>query len=145
PKRRDDAWADAQAAAKADPSSAAAQYTIGLVALARNDPASAETAFDRTVALNPRAGAASLQLAKLRLARGDTSAALTAAEGAVKAGGDTEAALVLARTLRARGEYDRARRELTARLAGAPDAVRLRVELGWAEVGAGRPAEARAA
>ena len=94
PKRTDAAWADAQAAVKADPASPAAQYTLGLVALARGDTPAAEAAFDRTVALNPRAGAASLQLAKLRLARGDTSAALTAAEGAVKArAGDTEAAL----------------------------------------------------
>ena len=103
PARRDAAWADAQAAAKADPSSPAAQYTLGLVALARHDAQAAEEAFDRAVALNPRAGSAAIELARLRLARGDASAALTAAEAAVRArDGDAESAIVLARALRAR-------------------------------------------
>ena len=140
------AWAEAQQAVKADAESAPAYYTLGLAALARRDTSAAESAFTQTLKLNPRAAAAQLQLAKLQLARGDTSDALNSAEAvALARPNDAEATVVLARSLRARGDTDRARRELSARLEDAFENVPMTVELGWVELTANHPADARAA
>src|SRR5690606_19885606 len=84
--------------------------------------------------------------ARIRLARGDAARAVTAAEAAVTANpDDTEAALLLIRSLRARGETARAERELRSRLAQQPESAPLHVELGWIELGARQLAAARAA
>src|SRR6185295_15158710 len=58
---------------------------------------------------------------------------------------DPDAAILLARSLRARGETDRARRELTARLRTTSDTVPMLVELGRVELAARRSADARVA
>jgi tetratricopeptide (TPR) repeat protein len=88
-----------------------------------------------------------LELAKLRLARGDAAAALTAAEEAVaERPDDADAAVVLARSLRARGDLERARHELASALARKlPSEAALSVELGWVELAANRFEAARAA
>jgi Tfp pilus assembly protein PilF len=97
--------------------------------------------------LNPSAAAAQLELARLRLARGDAAAALTAAEAAVAdRPDDADAAVVLARSLRARGDLDRARRELASALnRKLPAEAALSVELGWVELAAKRSEPARTA
>jgi len=137
---------EADAAVSADRDSPPAQYTLGLAAMARRDYDAADAAFTKTLALNPRAALAKLQLARVRLARGDAAAAQNAAEDAAGARpDDPDATLVLARTLRANGDLDRARRELSARLERAPGAVPMWVELGHVELAAHRPGEARAA
>ncbi len=76
----DEAQVHAQEAVNADRGLPAAHYTLGLIALERRDVAAAEQSFREVVKLNPRAGAAQLQLARLQLARGDAAGALSAAE-----------------------------------------------------------------
>ena len=76
----DEAAAEAREALDLDGSSAAAKYTLGLAALAGNKADEAEQAFRDVLKMNPRAGAARLQLARLQLARGATADALSAAE-----------------------------------------------------------------
>ena len=120
------------AALKRDSGSVEGQYLAGLAALAEQRPDDAELAFEQVVALNPRAAAAHRQLARLRLARGDTGRALTAAERATSLDPlDQTAALLKVRALRAQGDLAGARRELAAHIARDPDAGALRVELGW--------------
>src|SRR5204863_7035773 len=117
--------------------------------LARNDLDGADSAFSQALKMNPRGAAAQLQLAKVRLARGDTAAALNAAEDVVRARPDDgEATVILARSLRARGDLERARRELTSAIGRSqgdtPDAAML-VELGRVELAPNRVDSARAA
>jgi tetratricopeptide (TPR) repeat protein len=91
-------------ALKRDSGSAEAHYLAGLAALAQKRTEEAELAFEQVTTLNPRAGAAHLQLARLRLGRGDTTRAVVAAERAASLQpDDLDAAVLLARTLRARG------------------------------------------
>ena len=68
-----------------DAGSVAAHYTLGLTAIARERFDEAEREFLKVVELNPRAGAAQVQLARLRLAAGDAEGALRAAQKAVEA------------------------------------------------------------
>jgi tetratricopeptide (TPR) repeat protein len=57
---------------------------------------------------------------------------------------DPQAAVLLAQTLRAQGNVDRAARELTRRIADQPDAAPLHVEMGWLSLHRKEPAAARA-
>ena len=57
-----------------DAGSVAAHYTLGLTAIARERFDEAEREFSKVVELNPRAGAAQIQLARLGLAAGDAEA-----------------------------------------------------------------------
>jgi tetratricopeptide (TPR) repeat protein len=121
----------ARHAVKSDEYLVAAHYTLGLALLAERKPAEAEQAFEAAARLSPRAAAPHLQLAKIRLARGDTGAAVAAAEAAARETTDAAATVVLAQTLRARGHVDRAARELTKRLTNSPEPGPLHLELGW--------------
>jgi tetratricopeptide (TPR) repeat protein len=130
--KTDEAAAQAQEAVKAAAGSPAAQYTLGLTAIARNDGAAAEEAFQNVLKLNPRAAAARLQLARLQLARGETAGALQAAEAVSRERpDDPEAAVLVSRSLRAPGDLPRAERELSARLSRKPDSAPLHLEMGW--------------
>lgn len=134
----------ARKAVESDRTSAAAHYTLGLVALRERDTAAAEKAFREVLRLNPRAGAAQLQLARLQLARGDAAAALSAAEQAARQlPNDQEAAVLVSRSLRAQGDLPRAERELNARIEKTPDAAPLHLELGELLLQRGRAPEAR--
>jgi tetratricopeptide (TPR) repeat protein len=127
-----DAASHAREAVKADGGNAAPHYVLGLALAAQRDFSGAERAFEEVTRLNPRAAAAQMQLARLRLARGDASNAVTAAEAAVQARpDDIQGAVLLSQSLRATGQYDRAARALKGTLASAPDAVPLQVENGW--------------
>jgi tetratricopeptide (TPR) repeat protein len=140
------ALTEATAAVRASPDSSAAQYTLGLAEVANRRYDAAEAAFRQTLKLNPRAQAAQVQISRLRLVRGDLAGAETAAEDAASARpDDVQAAVVLARTLRQRGDLDRARRVVTARLQNAADSESGWVELGEIELAAHHLAEARAA
>ena len=82
--------------------------------------------------INPRAGAAQLQLARIHLARGDAKkAAVVAAEAARANPNDVNAAALSVRSLRTAGEGDRAERELDAQLKEHPGSAVLNVEQGW--------------
>jgi tetratricopeptide (TPR) repeat protein len=135
----------AQQAVKADASLLSAQYTLGLAAMAARDFLQAERAFEAAAQINPRAAAPQMQLAKLRLARGDTGGAVAAAEMAASDRPDNpESAVLLAQTLRARGDLERASRELGRRIAAAPDSAPLHVEMGRLHLERGDTAGARA-
>ncbi len=130
--RVDEAAAHAQEAAKIAGGSPAAQYTLGLTSMARNDAGAAEQAFESVLKLNPRAAAARLQLARLQLARGETAGALRQAQEVSKQRpDDPEAAVLMSRSLRARGELPRAERELASRISRKPDSAPLHLEMGW--------------
>ncbi|MGH9142881.1 MAG: tetratricopeptide repeat protein [Vicinamibacterales bacterium] len=129
--RAHEAASEVGAALKSEAGSAEGQYLAGLSALAERRTEDAELAFEQVVALNPRATAAYLQLARLRLARGDAGRALGAAEQAASlAPRDQAATLLKVRALGARGDLLSARRELETAIARDPNASALRLELG---------------
>ncbi len=128
----DEAAKEAQEAVKLAAGSVAAQYTLGLTAVARNDQRGAEAAFQNVLKLNPRAAVARLQLARLQLARGETAQALESAEEVSRQRpDDLDAAVLMSRSLRAQGNLPRAERELTSRILRNPNAAALHVERGW--------------
>ena len=141
------ALAQAREAVKADPYLAAAQFTLGLAAMADRKLDEADKAFEEAVKLSPQAAAARIQQARVKLARGDAGAAVLIAElAANERPTDTEAAVLLAQSLRASGNLDRAANELTSRLAsGRGSAGPLQAELGWLELERGQPVAAKAA
>ena len=140
-----DALTHARAAVKAEPELPGTHYTLGLAAIAAKSPAEAERAFAEVARLTPRATAAQMQLARLRLARGESGGAVTAAEAAAaQRPQDPNAAVLLAQTLRAHGNLDRAARELTRRIAETPNSAPLHLEMGWLLLQKGEAAAARA-
>jgi len=131
-KKLDEAAKEAQEAVKLAAGSIAAQYTLGLTALARQDATGAENAFQSVLKLNPRAAAARLQLARLQLARGAAADALESAEEVSSDNpDDVDAAVLMSRSLRAKGDLPRAERELASRISRNPNASPLHVERGW--------------
>jgi tetratricopeptide (TPR) repeat protein len=127
-----DAVSHATEAVKTDGGNPATHYVRGLAALAQNDLTVAERSFAEVARLNPRAAAAQIQLARIRLARGETAGAVTAAEAIMQARpGNVQGAVLLSQSLRASGQYDRAAREVKQTLTTAPDAVPLHLETGW--------------
>ena len=113
--------------------------------MARNDATAAEQSFQEVLKINPRAAVASLQIARLRLARGETAGAVHAAEEASRERpDDIEAAVLLSRGLRAQGDVQRAQREIAARIARQPNAAALRLEMGWLSLQRGDRPAARA-
>ena len=130
--KSDEAAKEAQDAVKLAAGSVAAQYTLGLTAVARNDQSAAEAAFENVLKLNPRAAAARLQLARLQLARGEAAEAFESAEQVSRERPDNiDAAVLMSRSLRAQGNLPRAERELTSRISRNPNAAPLHVERGW--------------
>jgi tetratricopeptide (TPR) repeat protein len=112
----------AQGAVKATPTSAAAHYTLGLVHSAMHDSASATTAFNEVLRLNPRAAAAQLHLSRLQLAQGALTETVQLAESALKnAPGSTEARMTLASGLIAQRDFTRADPLVTALLKEYPN------------------------
>ena len=145
--RTAEAVTQAREAVKADPDLPVAQYTLGVAAFAARQLEEAEKAFEAAVKLSPQASAARMQLARVKLARGDTAGAVSVAElAANERPGDSEAAVLLAQSLRINGNLDRAAGELTTRLAaGRGNRSPLHAELGWVELQRGEAAAARAA
>lgn len=140
-----DALAHAREAVKAAPDSSSSHYALGLAAVAARQNDEAERAFEEAARISPRAAAAQSQLARIRLARGDAAAAVSAAEAAVHhRPADVEAAVLLSQTLRAQGNTDRATRELTRRLAANADSAPLHLEMGWVQLQRRNFADARA-
>jgi putative PEP-CTERM system TPR-repeat lipoprotein len=143
--KADEAAAEAEAAVKLAPNSVAAQYTLGLTAVGRQDGAAAERAFEAALKLNPRAAAARLQLARLQLARGEAAGALESAEEVSRQHPeDVEAAVLMSRSLRAQGDLPRAEREMATRISRSPAAAPLHLEMGWLALQRHQLAAARA-
>lgn len=127
-----DALVQAREAVKADPTLPSTHYTVGLAALADRKFDEAEKAFEEVTRISPRATGAQLQLSRLRLARGEAAGALTAARDAAQQRPDSpEAAILVARSLRAQGDTAKAWAELSSRVAAHPQSVPLHIEMGW--------------
>jgi tetratricopeptide (TPR) repeat protein len=118
----DEALVQANAAVSADPNSAAAHFTLGVVHDRRREGPDAVKSFNEVLRLNPRAAAAQIQLSRLNLSTGDRDAALRHAEEAKQAEPTNAAArIVLARTLLARGDLARAEIEISELLRVLPN------------------------
>ena len=136
----------AREAVKADSGSPEAQYVLGQATLAAGTIDDAEAAFKQVLAINPRAAAARLQLARLQLAKGEPARAVsTAQEAARQRPDDPAAAVLIARSLRAQGDPGRAQRHVTAALKSHPRVPELHVEIGWIALGRRDHAAAAAA
>jgi tetratricopeptide (TPR) repeat protein len=107
----------------------------------------AAKAFEETLKLSPQAAVARMQLARVKLAQGDAAGAVSMAERAANGRpADADAAVLFAQALRLSGDPDRARAELTKRLAaGQASDAPLHTELGWVELQRGEAAAAQAA
>jgi tetratricopeptide (TPR) repeat protein len=142
-----EAVAHAREAVKGDPYLPAAHYALGLAAFADRSLDEAARAFEEAVKLSPQAAAARMQLARVKLAQGDAASAVSIAElAANERPADVDAAVLLAQSLRASGDPDRAAGELTSRLAARRGGeAPLHTELGWVELQRGEAAAARAA
>jgi tetratricopeptide (TPR) repeat protein len=100
---------------EADANSALAHYTLGLAQLARGQREAATQSFTESLRINPKAGAAELQLSRLNLESGNTEEALRRAENVRKAQPrNLEARLGVARALLGSRELRRAEAELQA-------------------------------
>jgi tetratricopeptide (TPR) repeat protein len=123
-KKLDEALDRAKAAVAADPQSAPAQYTLGVVHDLRREVPDAIKAYNEVLRLNPRAVAAQVELSRLNLATGDGDAALRYAEEAKQTEPANAAArVVLARSLLVRGQLRRAENEITELLRGQPNSA----------------------
>ena len=91
----------AEAAVKATPTSASAQFLLGRAMLATGDRQGAEEAFAEVLRLNPRAAAAQTELARLKLAAGEGEAGLQLAQrrGQAAQPGNNDARVLLVRAL----------------------------------------------
>jgi tetratricopeptide (TPR) repeat protein len=126
-----DALVQAREAVKADGTAPGTHYTVGLALLAVHKPEEAEKAFEEVIRLAPRAAGAQLQLARLRLARGEAAGALTAARDAAQQRPDSpEAAVLVSRSLRAQGDVAKAWSEVSAGVARHPESAALHIEMG---------------
>ena len=129
--RRDEAIESIRSAVDADPTLAAAQFTLGRAYAARGDFPGAEAAFREVLKINPSASAAQTELSLLQLAAGTVAAALSTAEAAVKSQPERlEARLALIRSLLAAKQFDRAGRELQPLLLAHPEIAALHVQSG---------------
>ena len=105
----DDASKAARAAIELDPRVALAHFIVGTVEFKRKNYDEAERAFRQVLQLNRLTAEAKVELARTKLAEGETSEALALAESA---GRSVDARLVVARALIADGQTARARTEL---------------------------------
>lgn len=129
--KRDAAFDRAKAAAEANPRSVRAQLALGRLYAARGDVAGAESAFAAVQRLDPRAGVAELELAKLQLASGGGPAALQRSrEALARAPGSLDARLALVRSLLATGDLARADAEIAALRTTHPDTAAVVLQAG---------------
>jgi tetratricopeptide (TPR) repeat protein len=116
-----DARDQAQAAVKADPNSAAAHYTLGVLQDQLRQRKEAIASFGEVLRLNPRAAAAQVYLSRLNLQEGTPDAAVTFAEGALtNAPGNPEARSSLIRGLIGKRDVARAEQEVATLLKQFP-------------------------
>jgi tetratricopeptide (TPR) repeat protein len=107
--KSDEAYKAARAALDLDPRVALAHFIVGTVEFKRKNYDDAEHAFREVLQLNRMTTEATVELARTKLAEGQTSEALALAESA---GRGVEARLMVARALIADGQTARARAEL---------------------------------
>lgn len=128
--RIDEAAKAADAAIAANASSAEAQFVRGRVLRAKGNFDKAEEAFNEVLRLNPRAAAARVELARLRIRSGADDAVTVATEAAKADPRSLDARLTLARALMSKRDYARAQAVLTAVVAAAPDVAAIHAQMG---------------
>ena len=128
--RIDEATQAAEAAVSANASSAEAQFVRGRVLRAKGSFDKAEAAFNEVLRLNPRASAARVELARLRIRSGADDAVAMATEAAKTDPRSLDARLTLARALMARRDYAKAQGVLTGVLSAAPDVAAVHAQMG---------------
>jgi cellulose synthase operon protein C len=107
-RRLDEALTVATKAVNSAPTSAPAQYTLGLVHAARHENAPAMNAFKETLRLNPRVADAQIQLSRLSLASGKPGEALSYAEAANQQMSTPASRVTVAYALLGKGDIGRA-------------------------------------
>jgi putative PEP-CTERM system TPR-repeat lipoprotein len=131
--RREEALPVVKAAVAAEPTSIAAQFTLGRVYAARGDTDGAKAAFRAVLKQNPSATAAQIELATIELSTesGNSGAAVRALDNAAKDGPSTlDSRIAIVRGLLKAQEFDRAERELRALTEQAPDVAAVHVQSG---------------
>jgi tetratricopeptide (TPR) repeat protein len=144
--RLDEALEKARAAVAADPRSAPAQYTLGVVSERRRDNATAIKAFTEVLAIDPRLSDAQVYLSRLNLEAGNPEGALQHAQDAKRTEPASVAARVaLVRSLLARGDVKNAETEVRVLAKALPNDATVQFLNGAQLVAAGRMADGRAA
>src|SRR5687767_1794631 len=128
--RLDEAAKAADAAVAANATSAEAQFVRGRVLRAKGSYDKAEAAFNEVLKLNPRAAAARVELARLRIRSGAEDAVAVATEATEADPRSLDARLTLARALMAQREYVKAQDVLTKVLSAAPNVAVVHAQLG---------------
>lgn len=143
--RLDEARNELEVAVRLDPGFADAYMDLGRIARLVQDPAGAERAYRRAVALGSAEEAAYFELSSLYAERGDAVHAAEVQRQLVQRfPGSADAHYVLAEGFLGRGDMTRAESELRAALALAPDRVEARRELGLLLLADGRFEQAAA-
>jgi tetratricopeptide (TPR) repeat protein len=142
----DNALTQARAATLADPRSVQAQFQLGRLHAQLNQFVEAEKAFAEVLALNPRAAAARLELARVQLAAGHVDASIQTVRQALSdLPADPFARLLLARGLIARRELSQAHSEMSALIARYPHVAAVHSQMGILALARGDRAAARKA
>jgi tetratricopeptide (TPR) repeat protein len=122
-KKEKAALEPAQLAVKANPQSAIAHFTLGLVQNALRLRKEAIAEFGEVLRLNPRASRAQLYLSRLNLIEGQPDSAVTFAESALSTSpNDPEARVSLVQALLARRDASRAAEQVATLLKAYPKA-----------------------
>jgi tetratricopeptide (TPR) repeat protein len=144
--RTTDAFQALQAAIDCDSSLVEAHFLLGKLYAARGDAGGATKSFTQVLTLNPRAAAAQVELAKLRVASGSPDQALRLARDAARsAGNQLEVRLTLIRTLIATKQFADADREIRRLLDENPSNADAQVQRGFMAMAMKNPPAARAA
>ena len=144
--KTDEALGEAQQAVKLDPRNAEAHYLLGTIHQAKRDLDAAAKSFAEVLRLNPRAASAQVQLSLIELERDALpSARVLAEQAAALEPGNLTAHVVLARSLLASGDLDRAAAITRSLLEGAPQVAAVQNQAGMLALAKGDRAGARAA
>lgn len=144
--RVDAAVADAREAVKHDPSLAATHKVLGDALQAAGDVGGAASAYKEVLRLTPRETGAQITLAGLELRRGAYGGAAQLAEAALsRAPGSLQARLVLARSLLAAGDLDRAVPVTQSLVEAFPQVAAVQVQAGLVAMATKDAGEARRA
>jgi len=136
----------ATAAVNASPRDVSAIYLHGVLQALTGQRDGAIKSFNDVLRLNPRAGAAQVQLSQISLREGDAEHAVGLAQEAVASNPrSAEARLILARALISQGELGRAEVELNLLLSAFPKASGVNSAKGTLELLKGNQTAARAA
>jgi tetratricopeptide (TPR) repeat protein len=141
----DGAREHAERASTLDPKLAEARYLLGVAALGQGDIREAERSFKSARSLARQPAAPIVQLARIALHKGDSDGAVILARQAADAAPSPTAHALWARGMRAQGDLRRAREIVADAQRRWPGSAELDTELGYLELAARRPREARKA